>query len=156
MDFRSTITVLWERLGLGEPHFVEAGRIRLLVEATGLDLADNDRGALVVEAVAGSLDAADDGARHRQIRRVLETNLGLLRDGEAGVYVRDLPGKSSALVACAAYRYALADTGRLARMIEDVVGAVEFYRAELAASPAPAAAWRDAATTETSTLIFRP
>lgn len=156
MDFRSTITALWDRLGLGRPQFAETGRIRLVVESTGLDLADNDRGALVVEAVAGSLDAADDGARHRQVRRVLETNLGLLRDGEAGVHIKELPGKSRALVACASYRYALADTGRLARMIEDVVAAVEFYRAELAAAPAPPAAWRHAAAAEASTLIFRP
>lgn len=156
MDFGSTITALWDRLGLGRPHFAEAGRVRLIVESTGIDLADDDRGGLVVEAVAGSLDAGDDEARHRQIRRVLETNLGLLRDGEAGIHIRDLPGKNRALVACASYRYAPADIGRLVRKIEDVVAAVEYYRAELAANPAPAAAWHDAAAAETSTLIFRP
>lgn len=156
MDFRSTIAALWDRLGLAGPHFAETGRIRLTIDSTGLDLTDNGRGALVIEAIAGSLDAADGDGRRRQVRTVLETNLGLLRDGEAGIYVRELPGKSSALVAHASYRYALADIGRLAGKVEDVVAAVEYYRAELA-SPSATAAYRDpVGGAETSTLIFRP
>ena len=128
-DFRSAVTALWTRLGLGEPRLNEPGRVQLRIDGIGLDLVDNGRGLLIVEGYAGPL-AADPVARARQTRRVLETNLGFVPLGEAGVYLRPRANGEKSLGARATYAYRRSDLDYLVKIIEDVLQAIEYYRAE--------------------------
>lgn len=128
-DFRSAVTALWTRLRLGEPRFTEPGRIQLRIDGIGLDLVDNGRGLLVVEGYAGPL-ATDPVARARQTRRVLETNLGFVPIGEAGVYLRARPNGEKSLAGRATYAYRRSNLDYLVKIIEDVLQAIEYYRAE--------------------------
>jgi len=131
-DFRSAVTALWARLGLGEPRFNEAGRVQLRIDGISLDLVDNGRGLLVVEGYAGPL-AADPILRARQTRRVLQTNLGFVPMGDAGLYLPSRPNGEKSLAARATYAYRRSDLDYLVKIIEDVLQAIEFYRAEFKA-----------------------
>ena len=128
-DFPSTVGALWARLGLGEPRFTEPGRIQLRIDGISLDLTDNGRGLLIVEGYAGPL-AADPAARARQTRRVLQTNLGFVPIGEAGIYLRSRPNGEKSLAGRATYAYRRGNLDYLVKIIEDVLQATEYYRAE--------------------------
>jgi hypothetical protein len=155
-DFRSTVTQLWRRLGLGEPRFNEPGRIQLRIDRTSLDLTDNGRGRLVVEGIAGALPAGGPEAA-RRIRRVLQTNLGFLLGNEAGVYTKNRQGET-VLAVRAGYAYSLGNPDRLKKTIEDTLRVIDYYAAEFASAPSPAApaGARGVAEETMGAVIFRP
>lgn len=128
-DFRSVVTALWARLGIGEPRFNEPGRVQLRIDGISLDLVDNGRGLLVVEGSAGSF-AADSVARARQTRRVLETNLGFVPSGDAAVYLKTRPNGEKSLTARATYHYRRSNLDYLVKIIEDVLRVAEYYGSE--------------------------
>jgi hypothetical protein len=128
-DFRSVVTALWARLGIGEPRFNEPGRVQLRIDGIGLELTDNGRGLLVVECSAGAF-AADPTVRARQVRRVLETNLGFVPVGDAGLYLKSRPNGDKALTGRAIYDYRRTNLDYLVKIIEDVLQVAEYYGAE--------------------------
>ncbi|MBC8130161.1 MAG: hypothetical protein H7Y08_07540 [Rhizobiaceae bacterium] len=128
-DFTSAIRMLWAELRLGEPRIVDPRHVRLRIEGMGIDLFDSGTGLLVVEGVAGRL-STDPVEASRQVRRVLETNVGLLIDGDAGVYLKASPAGAQALVATSAYRLSTMRIDRLVKKIEDTLRLVEYYAPE--------------------------
>jgi hypothetical protein len=155
-DFRSTITSLWARLGMGEPRFGDANRVRLRVESVGLDLIDNGRGALEIEGVAGRLDRPGP-ARANQVRRILESNLGLLLGNDAGVFLRTALDGETALAVRSSYAMKTARPDRLIKKIEDVVRLIEYYAGELkSANVAPRRQEAREASSFEPAVIFRP
>ncbi len=156
-DFRSVVTALWARLGIGEPRFNEPGRVQLRIDGISLDLTDNGRGLLVVEGAAGAL-AGDPVARARQIRRLLETNLGLVPSGEAGVYLRTRPNGEKSVTGRAIYDYRRTNLDYLVRIIEDVLQVVEYYGSDIKSAGAVAAQRSAPVVSDAlgAEVIFRP
>lgn len=155
-DFRKAIASLWERLNLQPPRFIEPNRVQLRVEGTTLDLTDNGRGALVVEGIAAPL-AADAMLRARQMRKVLETNLGLLVGNEAGVYVKTMPNRETVVAVRASCRLATVSVERLMKKIEDTIETIEYYGAELKLMVGATPQGRPAtAALNEPAIIFRP
>ena len=128
-DFRSVVTALWARLGIGEPRFNEPGRVQLRIDGISLDLTDNGRGLLVVEGSVGAF-AVDPVARARQTRRVLDTNLGFVPSGDAGVYLKTRPNGEKSLTSRAIYDYRRTNLDYLVKIIEDVLQVAEYYGSE--------------------------
>ncbi len=128
-DFRSVVTALWARLGIGEPRFNEPGRVQLRIDGISLDLTDSGRGLLVVEGGAGVF-AGDPVARARQTRRVLETNLGFVPSGDAGTYLKTRPNGEKSLTGRAVYDYRRTNLDYLVKIIEDVLRVAEYYGSE--------------------------
>ncbi len=153
--FRQAITALWERLGLGPPRFDEPGRVRLVVETTKLDLIDDGRGHLVVEGVAVTL-SVDAMRRIRQIRRVLEVNIGLLLDNDIGVYEAELPSGAPVAKVRASYAYSSNRPDRLLAMVEDCVWALEFYAKEINADGGPGGRRSPSISRDDDNVIFTP
>ena len=129
-EFQSAIEALWQSLGLPAPRFTEAGRVQLRVESISLDLADNGRGTLVIEGIAGTI-SAEQAARSTQIRKILQTNLGFLLDGEAGVYAKSDKNQQLSLIVQASCAFNSLSTDILIQKIEDVVRTIEYYSVEL-------------------------
>lgn len=156
-DFRFVVTALWARLGIGEPRFNEPGRVQLRIDGINLDLTDNGRGLLVVEGSAGVL-AADPVLRARQTRRVLETNLGFLPSGEAGLYLRSRPNGEKSLTGRATYDYRRANLDYFVKIIEDVLRVTEYYGAEFKSAASVTAQRSVQALPDPlgSAMIFRP
>lgn len=155
-EFQAAIAALWARLGLAPPRFAEPDRVQLRVEGVSVDLFDNGRGSLVIEGVAGEL-SHDPALRVRQTRRILETNLGLLLDSEAGVYLAGSRNGQVDVAVRAAYPYAMERIERLMKKVEDTIRTMEYYSAELKFDAA-AGARAHAAVSATSepAVIFRP
>lgn len=156
-DFRSIVTALWTRLQLGEPRFTENGRVQLRIDGMGIELIDNGRGRLIAEGDIGPL-ATDRVARARQTRRILETNLGFTTLGEAGLYLRTRPNGERALAARGSYAMQQANLDSLVKVLEDVLQAVEFYRAEFRSPGTVTGARQTQAAGEAvdTAMIFRP
>jgi len=155
-EFKRTIAGLWERLGLEPPRFAEPNRVQLRIEGTTVVLTDNGRGSLIVEGIAAPL-AADAGTRGRQLRRVLETNLGLLVGNEAGVYLKTRPNRDTVIAARCVHRYATASIQRLIKKIEDTLETIDYYEAELKLMGGAALRGRPSATASNEPeIIFRP
>ena len=154
-DFQSTISRLWQRLGMQPPRFVEPGRVQLRVEGIGLDLLDTGRGILNIEGVVDGL-ASDPLVRTRQTRRILETNLGMLLTNESGVYLKAQPSGQTALVVRASYSYQ-GTLDRLVKKIEDTLQTMEYYLAEFKSTAAlPVRRGASAPASGEAAVIFRP
>ena len=154
--FESTVERVWSRLGLGAPRPSEPGRIRLRVESVNIDLSDTGRGSMLIDGSAGRL-APEGPARAAQIRRILETNAGLLVDNDAGVFLARAPDGREILAVRSVYRYRTGNLDRLIKKIEDSVRVVEFYAAEFRSTgPQASRASSQAAPAPESVMIFRP
>ena len=129
-QFESLASALWERLGLGEPQFGEPGRVLLRIDDARVDLFDSERGQMIVESMIGNL-AEDRAASSRQVRLILNVNIGLLLANDAGIYLKTIPSRETALVARSSCSYSEGRLDKLIKKIEDVVQTVEYCQEDL-------------------------
>lgn len=154
-EFGSVIQALWQSLRLPPPKFTEPDQIRLRVENISLSLADNGRGSIVIEGSAGTV-AQEQAVRAAQIRKILQTNLGFLIDGEAAVYLKPLPQRGLSLVVHASHAYKALSPPLLTKTIEDVIRAIEYYSTELKSAVSTPRQRSSTFDDPEQAVIFRP
>ncbi|MDO1583212.1 hypothetical protein [Rhizobium oryzicola] len=156
--FRLAVQRLFARLSLPEPRFDGSGSVRLRIEGTAVDLADDDRGLLRIEALAGLLPE-DPVQRQAAIDQILRVNAGLLIDIEVGTYIKPSPDGRDMVCVEAHFPYFDRDPEGLVSRIEDVLRRIEIHRA---AQPVGGVARTAPPTSNPSepgfeqALIFRP
>lgn len=124
--FQTAVRTLFVRLGLSDPpRFDATGIVRLRIDGQGVNLSDDGRGHLVMEAIAGPVP--EDEARRRAWRaETLRLAPGFLLTQAAGAFLRR-QGNATLLVVQGRYRLGANRVELLEAMIEDVLFLSERY-----------------------------
>jgi len=153
-SFEAVVGALFSRLDLGVPRFDATGIVRLRVDDGSVNLLDDGRGHVLVEAVAGRVPE-DASARRVWRAAFLRQVPGLLLVNEAGLFLRR-QASAQMLIAQGRYRLRSGELEHLEQLIEDVLAQAERHGRLLGdASRAAPRASVPAPETESEVMIFR-